>query len=31
MAQFQWSDEHGKLTEIEAKVRLYSDGQVTET
>ena len=25
------SDEHGKLTEVEAKVCLCSDGQVTET
>ena len=25
------SDEHGKLTEVEAKVSLCSDGQVTET
>ena len=25
------SDEHGKLTEVEAKVSLCSDGHVTET
>ena len=31
VAQFQWSDERSKLTEMEAKVRLCSDGQVTDT